>query len=243
MPQPEIERIVETYRDYDSQGAVSRWQPLNPGNRRIHQERRQAMREMLRAHGFEPLAGRKILEIGCGRGLVLSELLELGARPAQLYGIDLLIEHLESARRLHPEIRLQCANAECLPFPDAEFDLVVLFTVFSSILDDAAARNVAGEARRVLKAEGGVLWYDFRYGNPRNANVRGITKKRLGGFFPGFTPYLRTLTLLPPLARRLGAATQALYPMLAGFALLRTHYLGMLRPAGAAAAQTRGRRY
>ena len=35
-------------------------------------------------------------------------------------------------------------------------------------------QKVAAEMLRVVKPQGLILWYDFRYNNPRNSNVRGI---------------------------------------------------------------------
>ena len=123
---------------------------------------------------------------------------------------------------------LQCANAEQLGFPDTSFDLVLLFTVFSSILNEQMSCNVAYEVSRVLRPGGAVLWYDFRYNNPRNPNVRGMTKRYIETLFPGLHMRLHTITLLPPLARRLGRLTPVLYPVLAAIPPLRTHYLGVL---------------
>jgi hypothetical protein len=90
------------------------------------------------------------------------------------------------------------------------------------------AHNVAREACRVLKPGGAVLWYDFRYNNPWNPHVRGITRQQIHQLFPGLEMDLRTITLLPPLARHLGRMTPILYPLLAAIPPLRTHYLGLL---------------
>lgn len=53
--------------------------------------------------------------------------------------------------------------------------MVLTFTVFSSILDPQMAQNVAQEIVRVLRPQGFLLWYDFRFNNPRNPHVRGMT--------------------------------------------------------------------
>lgn len=169
-----------------------------------------------------------MLDIGCGHGGVLASLVDLGAPACNLYGIDLLPDRIEAARRAYPDICFACGNAEHLDFPDAYFDLVLLFTVFSSILDDGMAHNVAREACRVLKPGGAVLWYDFRYNNPWNPRVRGITRQQIHQLFPGLEMHLCTITLMPPLARRLGRLTPVLYPLLAAIPPLRTHYLGLL---------------
>jgi len=225
----EIQRLVEVYRSYGESRAIQgRWDDGNPGNRAILRERQRAVRSWLAAHSMVPLAGRQILEVGCGSGRVLAGLLELGARPENLHGVDLLPERIAVARQHHPDIDFQLANAEELGFADAQFDLVLLFTVFSSILDDAMAHNIAREVIRVLKPGGAVVWYDLRYDNPRNPNVRGMPATAVRALFPGFDLHIHTVTLLPPLARRLGRATPVLYPALALIPALRTHYLGLL---------------
>lgn len=227
--QDEVERIRRVYHEYGHSSIVqSRWTTANRGNQRIVSERAQVMADILHGHSCIPLGKRRVLDIGCGHGGVLASLLDLGAQPNNLYGIDLLPDRIEAARRAYPDIHFACGNAEHLDFPDACFDLVLLFTVLSSILDDGMAHNIAHEVRRVLKPSGAVLWYDFRYNNPWNPHVRGMTKSHIRQFFPDFEMHLRTITLLPPLARCLGRLTPVLYPVLAAIPPLRTHYLGLL---------------
>jgi hypothetical protein len=90
------------------------------------------------------------------------------------------------------------------------------------------ASNVAREIDRVLAHGGAIVWYDFRYNNPWNPHVRGMRRQNIQSLFPGYTLHLKTLTLLPPLARRLGHLTSSLYPLLSSLPFLRTHYLGLL---------------
>jgi len=135
---------------------------------------------------------------------------------------------VQEARRRHPDLDIRLGDATRLPHPDASVDAVCLFTVLSSILDPDLQTAVAAEVRRVLRPGGHVVWYDLRRDNPRNPQVRGIGASRLRGLFPGFDSDLRSLTLVPPLARRLGPATRPLYPLLARLPWLRTHLLGIL---------------
>lgn len=229
MPSEEVERIRQAYLRYQQTPRDRAKRDLaNPGNALILRERSVALRKMLARHGLLPLGNRSVLDVGCGQGGVLASLLDFGALPENLFGVDLLPDRIEAARRAYPHLRFACANAERLCFPDGFFDLVLLFTVFSSILDDGMAQNVAREVRRVLKPGGPVVWYDFRYNNPTNRNVRGMTKRLIRRFFPDFRMKLRSITLLPPLARRLGRLTPVLYPLLAAISPLRTHYLGLL---------------
>lgn len=66
------------------------------------------------------------------------------------------------AHETFPAFTFLEGNAEQLDFPDGWFDLVSVFTVFSSILDVAMARSVARNIERVLTSRGVVVWYDLR---------------------------------------------------------------------------------
>ena len=225
----EVQRLSAVYQQYRERGtAETRWSEDNAGNRAIIRERTAVLESLLRAARWLPLAGCRILDVGCGVGTVLASFARWGALPDDLYGVDLLPDRIAEAQQLYPEIHFQHANAERLDFQDAAFDLVLLFTVFTSILSTRMAHNVADEVSRVLKPGGAAVWYDFRYDNPRNPNVRGMPSAAIRALFPDFDLRLRTVTLLPPLARRLGRATPVLYPALALIPPLRTHYLGLL---------------
>lgn len=229
----EVERLKSVYRQYNT--AVSceaQWSNDNRGNRAILRERTRLLGRLLHSAGLVPLTGRRVLDVGCGAGNVLVGLCRWGASLSDLHGIDLRPDAIERGRHRYPGVDLRVANAEVLPFADAQFDLVLLFTVFTSILDERMARNVADEVRRVLMPGGVIAWYDLRRNNPRNRNVRGMNRAAIQVLFPNFTCRLHAVTLLPPLARRLGPATPLLYPALAAVPPLRTHYLGLLtKPA------------
>jgi ubiquinone/menaquinone biosynthesis C-methylase UbiE len=225
----EVRRLIQVYKAYnESPDIQAQWSYDNPGNRAILRERERTLAQLLERRGLLPLHGRSVLEVGCGSGAILASLLRLGARTEDLHGIDLLAERIDAAKKRYPGIDFRAANGEQLDFPDAQFNLVLLFTVFSSILDSHMARNVAAEVTRVLKVGGAVIWYDFRYNNPNNPHVRGMNVAAIHTAFPEFDVDLHTITLLPPLARRLGRATPVLYPLLGRVPLLRTHYLGLL---------------
>jgi len=63
-------------------------------------------------------AGERLLDVGCGPGLLVGEALRLGAAG---FGIDLSLTALAMARRRLPAARVACANAEALPFRDGSF--------------------------------------------------------------------------------------------------------------------------
>ncbi len=71
------------------------------------------------------VAGKDILELGCGAAQWAIALARVGARPV---GLDLSEEQLNHARRLMAEagvdFPLVHASAEAVPLPDASFDIV-----------------------------------------------------------------------------------------------------------------------
>jgi SAM-dependent methyltransferase len=93
-------------------------------------------------------AGRDVLEIGSGPGHIAAALQETGAR---VTGIDFSASMVEVARRSHPKVRFEEANAEQLPFEDDSFDAVVSNFVVHHL---ARPEVVFAEVRRVLRPGG-----------------------------------------------------------------------------------------
>ena len=74
------------------------------------QGRQRALLRLLRDEGLWPLAGKDILEVGCGNGGVLLELLSYGADPQKLHGADLLAERAAVARQRLPHLPISAAS-------------------------------------------------------------------------------------------------------------------------------------
>jgi ubiquinone/menaquinone biosynthesis C-methylase UbiE len=185
---------------------------------------------VLRRCGIRDLATQRILEVGCGTGQWLSDLIKWGADPSSLIGIDLLEERIARARTLLPaSVSLHAGSATQLPCEDESRDIVVQSTVFSSILDPATRRLLASEMLRVLKPGGIVLWYDFFVDNPKNPDVRGVRMREIRALFSPCEIDLRRATLAPPLTRALAPWSRLACEVLELVPLLRTHYLGALR--------------
>jgi ubiquinone/menaquinone biosynthesis C-methylase UbiE len=227
-----VRRLESVYQEYTCRGlGSSKWSSSNAGNEAIVRERNRKTLDFLESAGFLPLSERRILDVGCGTGGALATFKEWGAKPENLFGVDLLPERILRAQERYPEFTFQHVNAESLPFGAGSFDLIVLFTVFTSILDGKMATNIARAITRVLRAQGAILWYDFRFNNPFNPHVRGMTRRSISQLFPEFDLHLKPITLLPPLARRMGRMTHFFYQPLARLPFLRTHYLGLLMKA------------
>jgi succinoglycan biosynthesis protein ExoA len=169
----------------------------------------------------------RVLDVGCGTGAVLASLTSLGFRSERLFGVDADPRRVAEAKASFPFLRFTVARAQELPFEGGRFDLVLMFTVMSSIIDGSEA--AAREATRVLTREGAILWYDMRYPNPRNRSIRALPRQRIAKLFPSLATDLVSITLIPQLARAIAPRGEGLYLKLASLSLLRSHYIGLLR--------------
>jgi len=208
----------------------NRYSYFNPGYLFLIHGLEKRLLFLLSRYGCEPLGTRKILEIGCGTGHWIREFIKWGARPENLAGIDLLASPIGAARHLCPDaVTVQQGSAANLKFPDASFDLVVQFTVFTSVLDPGMKQQIASEMVRVLKPDGFILWYDFFINNPWNPDVLGVKKREIYRLFPGCGFHLERISLAPPVVRLLAPYSWLACYLLERIPWLRTHYLGVIR--------------
>jgi SAM-dependent methyltransferase len=226
--QVEETRIREAYAKRKKRAWL--YSCFNPGNLFITQDRERRLLQLLKRWGLASLETKKILEIGCGRGYWLREFVRFGAQPENIAGIDLIPEDVAEAKRLSPPgMRIERGNGAHLEFADERFDVVLQFTVFTSILDSELKRKVAAEMVRVLKHDGLIVWYDFHMNNPWNPDVRGVKKQEIIRLFPNCTVKLQRLTLAPPIARLVAPYSWLACEALEALTCFRTHYLGAIR--------------
>lgn len=229
QPDPGHDELSAIEQRYARRGHSERYSMLRPEVWLSVQERQRAMLRLFRDLGFTDLAPLRLLEVGCGAGDNLLELIRLGFSPAHLQGAELLAGRLQQARaRLPAGLVLHGGDASALPIAAASQDIVFQSTVFSSLLDDAFQHRLAEAMWRWVKPGGGVLWYDFTVDNPRNADVRGVPLARVRALFPTGRLTARRVTLAPPLARLACRLHPALYPLLNGLPPLRTHRLAWI---------------
>jgi SAM-dependent methyltransferase len=110
-----------------------------------------ARRAILGALALGP--GDRLLEVGCGGGLLLRDALATGAAPT---GLDHSEEMVALARERAPGAEVVLGGAEALPFPDGAFTAVAMSVVFMFLPDPVAALR---ECRRVLVRGGGLAVY------------------------------------------------------------------------------------
>jgi len=230
MSTPETHAVQARYARRDRRDDAQRYSLYaNAAALQAQQERLRAMACLWRLHGWASLADRPLLEVGCGSGGNLLDLLRLGLLPAHLSGIELLPERLAAARAALPEgVRLLAGDASKADIAPASQDLVLQSTVFSSILDDGVQQGLAEAMWRWLRPGGALLWYDFIVDNPRNRDVRGVPLRRVRELFPQGRLQAQRLTLAPPLARWVCRAHPAAYTVFNSIPWLRTHVLAVI---------------
>lgn len=136
-------------------------------------ERRSWQSLFSEALGNDPL---KILDVGCGPGIVSMQLTDIGH---DVTGVDISDGMLDVARKnaslFDLDIDFQFADAEHLPFGDCTFDAVVSDYMLWTVPDPG---KVMAEWFRVLKPGGTVAYVDGDwFTDPLNTGARRAVSK------------------------------------------------------------------
>ncbi|MHA7600276.1 class I SAM-dependent methyltransferase [Alicycliphilus sp. T452] len=222
----ETEAVRARYARRDAARDAQRYALTDPYALAAWQERQRAIVQLLRGRD---LAGLAVLEVGCGSGGNLQDLIRLGTDPAHVQGIELLEARAAQARaRLPAACRIRSVDALHADLPEGSQDLVLLFTVFSSVLSADAQQALAARVWQWLRPGGAVLWHDFTVNNPRNPDVRGVPLARVRELFPQGRVQARRVTLAPPLGRAFCRVHPGLYAWANAVPWLRTHVLCLI---------------
>jgi ubiquinone/menaquinone biosynthesis C-methylase UbiE len=130
-----------------------------------------------------PVPGERVLDVGCGTGIVARRVKRLMGSRIQVAGIDMSPEMLAVARAASKReglgIEWREGRAEKLPYPDASFDLVLSQFALMFFTDRRAA---LGEIHRVLAADGriGVSVFQGIDQHPFYVLLDNAIKRKLG---------------------------------------------------------------
>lgn len=114
------------------------------------------MVDILGTSGVSVEAGKRVLDFGCGDGMMVRHLREI-AESGEVWGVDINgTEMIWCQQHLSPPFKFATTTSfPHLPFEDGYFDLIYSFSVFTHICDLAEAWLL--ELRRILRP-GGVLY-------------------------------------------------------------------------------------
>jgi SAM-dependent methyltransferase len=219
-------RVRAAYERRSRRGLGAAYDVWEPSNLFLLQSRERRFLDLLRSADLLPLTGRPVLEVGCGSGGILRDLIRYGARAQDLHGVDLLEERVRSANELTPGAHIEQGDGQSLPYKDAGFEIVLGFTLLSSVIDEGARRRITSEMARVTQPGGVVVLYDFRM-NPVNPDTRPLRRSDVRALFPGCDIDFRGVTLARPLVRALIDAPGGWVACTAleTVPFLRTHFL------------------
>jgi SAM-dependent methyltransferase len=225
--------VAQRYQRRAATSALSNlYNPIRPDVWQTLQERQRAMLQLFTRLGWFDLSTKRVLEVGCGSGGNLLELLRLGFAPEHLSGIELLPERHEQACHVLPvSLAVHLGDAVQQAIEPCSQDAVWVSTVFSSLLDDAFQEKLAHTMWQWVRPGGGVLWYDFTVNNPRNPDVRGVPLKRIRALFPDGHVRHQRVTLAPPIARAVTRLHPNMYTLCNATPWLRTHVLAWVQKA------------
>jgi ubiquinone/menaquinone biosynthesis C-methylase UbiE len=101
----------------------------------------------------------RILDLGCGTGIVARTLRDRLGGGARVSGVDVNAQMIAKARSIAPAIEWFEGNATALPFADRSFDVVLAQQVLQFVPDRTAALR---EIKRVLAPGGRVVISTWR---------------------------------------------------------------------------------
>ena len=150
------------------------YHPRNPkglGRYQLHAVQRAVIAVL--NEGDVDLAGRTVLDLGCGGGHLLRFLVELGVDPHDCTGLDLMAERVELGRRCNPAMTFLEGDATVTGL-HGPYELVCQSVALCNLLGDASRARFAREMLRLTAPGGVILWHDIAIQEPR-AQTRAVS--------------------------------------------------------------------
>lgn len=186
IKQDELIRIKQEYEKRDNKINELNWKdsiyhPRHSLGQLFYEHHRKSLIRAINRLDIN-LDSLKILDIGCGDGNWLRMLVDLGANPQNLTGIDLSEKRINVAKQSNPAINWIHGQEENIPLLSQGYDLVMQIVVFSSILNQELSKDLASEIYRLTKIGGYIVWLDHK--KSFNEKLSGYSKTQILDYFP-----------------------------------------------------------
>ena len=116
----EAARIRDAYARQRPRWGQTQYRGWMPGTLFMAQERERVTLDLLRRHGAFSPPRQAHSRCRVWRRKAAAAISSYGARPENLFGVDLLEDEVNVARELAPGLRLEVSHARQLPFEDAD---------------------------------------------------------------------------------------------------------------------------
>ncbi len=142
----------------------------------------------------------RVLDVGCGTGLVIKHLISKGILSENIVGVDLSAKLLERARRNIPEVRFIRSSMDRFKLPNETFDLVTSNMAFHH-LGNLTLTRALNRFYDALKPDGTLFFIDTDPAHnaagwaPKNRNKWLLEKTPWGTYMPYFNRDLHELLL------------------------------------------------
>ena len=169
-----------------------------------------------RSHVLSALAlapPERVIEVGCGGGLLLRELARAVAPTGEALGIDVSREQVDAATRTcgdTPNARAELGSASELPTEDASFDASVSTQVLEYVDDVEAA---VGELARVTRGGGRLLNVATAWDSLFVAGGDARLTAQIAGAWDRHAPHPNLPVQLPSLLRGAGFTSVVQTPL------------------------------
>lgn len=148
--------------------------------------------DTLTHYGYDSLEHVQVLDVACGDGQWLRNVMDRGGSPDRLIGTDIYEPIIEKARQLSDKrIQFLYASPDELPFAHRQFDIIFVFGLFMHVLDEHLRNKIARELLQRLNDNGIVICINRLNGSEDQLEpylaytTRGLGLEEVTDIFPG----------------------------------------------------------